>query len=783
MKSSTKLAIASTKLALASIKSAFAFSLALMSLLMTMHANANNSAGELELRDQGGNVTNALLLDTAISGDVNGMLATIKVKQTFRNDSDQWLNGRYVFPLPEGAAVDSLTIQIGERIIKGEIKEKEQAKRTFEKAKREGKKAGLLQQHRPNLFSIAVANIGPHEQVIANISFIDTVTYKDDVFSLTMPTTLTPRYVANGSTESIRLDENTQRQLEKDLNSNNNSEQQGSNNVEINTGNGWANNTVRVPDANDITPPQAHSLSNQASHRFSLFLSLNVGLDLQQVSSSTHPISSNVSGSSAQEVIVELANGHELMDRDLVLTWQPILGTAPKAAMFQQELATSSSGKEYFTMMMLAPPTTSVSLSLPRDVTFIVDSSGSMGGQPMQQAKQALHDALSRLSPSDKFNIVDFDSTYRTLYSQSQTASFDHIQSAKQMVDGLRADGGTEMTGALKFALNTAEDPNYLRQVIFITDGAIGNEAELFKIIDQDLANTRLFTVGIGSAPNAFFMSKAAKFGRGTYTYIRDTNQVQSKMATLFDKITKPVLRDLTIDWPSSAGKVEQYPSRLPDLYAGEPLTVLVRSSSPINSAQVQGSMLNTPWSQTLSLGSSSSNKDSDNLDTVWARKKVDTLMDKLHTGEEPLTTVKPMVTELGIKHHILTKFTAFVAVDKTPTRPDTLKSKSKNVPNLMPKGTTMKVPQTATPASLLSMLGALLMLISFIGRKRSFKLIGKRTHLTTNSLRGASDRGVKEPPVACRQSLAIKLFRNQGVFLKAWRVTPKNNNEECGKA
>lgn len=721
-----------------------AFGLVLVSILMTLPAKASNSAGELELRDQGGKVTSALLLDTAISGDVNGMLATVKVKQTFRNDSDQWLNGRYVFPLPEGAAADSLTIQIGDRIIKGEIKEKEEAKRTFEKAKRAGKKAGLLQQYRPNLFSIAVANIGPQERVIANISFIDTVAYKDDVFSLTLPTTLTPRYIANASTESIRLDEATQRQLEKDLNSNNKAEQQESNNVEINTGNGWANNTVRVPNASDITPPQAYRLSNQTSHRFSLQLSLKVGLDLQQVSSSTHPISSNFSSGAQQEVQVNLANGHELMDRDLVITWQPILGTAPKAALFQQELALSSAKNEYFTMMMLAPPTTSVSLSLPRDVTFIVDSSGSMGGQPMQQAKQALHDALSRLSSSDKFNIVDFDSTYRTLYSQSQMASFDHLQSAKKMVNGLTADGGTEMTGALKFALNTAGDPNYLRQVIFITDGAIGNEAELYNIIGQDLANTRLFTVGIGSAPNAFFMSKAAKFGRGTYTYIRDINQVQSKMAALFDKITRPVLRDLSINWPSIAGKVEQYPSRLPDLYAGEPLTVLVRSSSPIDSAEVQGSMLNTPWSQTLSLGNSTGNRNSDNLNTVWARQKVATLMDKLHTGEEPLETIKPIVTELGIKHHILTKFTAFVAVDKAPTRPDTLESKGKKVPNLVPKGTTIPVPQTATPATLLSLLGALLMLVSFIGRKRSLKLSSRGTCLKADSLRGASDQGVK---------------------------------------
>ena len=570
------------------LKSGLIYAAALISAALNHSAHANSSAGELELRDQSGAVSSALLLDTAISGEVNGMLATVSVKQTFRNDSEQWLNGRYVFPLPEGAAVDSLTIQIGDRIIIGEIKEKAEAKKSFEQAKKTGKKAGLLQQHRPNIFSIAVANIGPQEKVIADISFIDTVRYKDNTFSLRLPTTITPRYIADGTTKSIKLSSDAQAQLERDLSvkpssstlSNSSSNTETGNDVEINSGHGWANNTDRVRDASDITPPQTYSVASQTSHRFSLNLSLRVGLSLESVSSSTHPISSDFSNTQNHEVTVALANGHELMNSDLELKWKPALGTAPKAALFQQELANESGVKDYFTMMMVTPPSTSVSLSLPRDITFIIDSSGSMGGQPMVQAKKALHDALNHLSTSDKFNIVDFDSTYRTLYSQSQVVNYDHLQDARSMIDSLQADGGTEMVGALKFALNTASDPAYLRQVIFITDGAIGNEAELFKIIDQDLNNTRLFTVGIGSAPNAYFMSKAAKFGRGTYTYISDVNQVQTQMQTLFDKITKPILRDLKIDWPQTAGTIEQYPARLPDLYAGEPC-LLYTSPSP----------------------------------------------------------------------------------------------------------------------------------------------------------------------------------------------------------
>ena len=184
-------------------------------LLLTQTSIANTSTGELEITDSSNQQSLALLLNTKVSGEVNGMLANITVSQHFKNESDQWVNGRYVFPLPEGAAVDSLTITIGERVIQGVVKEKEEAIKTFENAKRQGKKAGLLQQHRPNLFSMAVANIGPHENIVATITFIDTVRYEDDSFKLTLPTTLTPRYIPNAP---IKLNKEQQAHLENELN-------------------------------------------------------------------------------------------------------------------------------------------------------------------------------------------------------------------------------------------------------------------------------------------------------------------------------------------------------------------------------------------------------------------------------------------------------------------------------------------------------------------------------------------------------------------------------------
>lgn len=668
-------------------------------LLLSLKSYAQSSVGELELDSDSKQTHQAVLLNTDISGSVNGLIASINVKQTFQNTSSEWVNGRYVFPLPENAAVDSFRMRIGDRVIDGLIKEKEQAQREFQAAKRSGKKAGLLKQHRPNLFSIAVANIGPNENVITELTFINQVHFDNNVFSLTLPTTITPRYIPGAALNPesqkrniLLLREAIETSFKKQ------------NNVEINTALGWATNTDRVDDASDITPPQAHVIGTQASNYFSLSLSVNSGLPLQDVISNTHSIRTHVLSDSSSQV--RLANSHEKMDSDLVLQWKTTIGNTPSAAFFQQKF-----NKAYYSMLMVMPPQVNAGLSLPRDVTFIIDTSGSMSGLSMRQAKQAMHNGLDYLSPNDKFNIIEFNSSYTSLFTQSESVTMSRLSSAHNMIDGLSAGGGTEMFEPLRHALNSHSDEHYLKQVIFITDGAIGNEAELFKMINKDINNTRLFTVAIGSAPNSYFMNKAADFGRGSYTMIKDLNQVSDKMAALFEKITSAVMRDISVDWVG-ATTVEQYPVKIPDLYLGQPLTLIVKSDKPISQANIEGRLLNTPWNKSLSLNQSNS-KQTDNLDTVWARQKIASLMDQLHTGEKMKEVIKPQIIKLGVKHNIITQYTAFIAIEKTPSKPVSQNAKHHNVPNAMPKGSTMPAPQTATPATLFSLMGGLLLLLS----------------------------------------------------------------------
>lgn len=339
----------------------------------------------------------------------------------------------------------------------------------------------------------------------------------------------------------------------------------------------------------------------------------------------------------------------------------------------------------------------------------------------MQQARQALLDGLAYLKSGDRFNVIDFDSDFRALFEQSQAATAANLARARTMINALVADGGTEMKGALQFALNQPEHEAYLRQIVFITDGAIGNETELFNLIDSKLHERRLFTIGIGSAPNSYFMSKAAKHGRGSYTYIRNLHQVQQKMAELFSKISKPQMRNIDLDWQQ---KVEQFPARIPDLYAGEPISVLVKSAKPITRVTASGELLGQAWQQAVQ---HQAQTDSANLDTVWARAKVGELMDQLALGELETDVAKQQISALGVAHSIVTKFTSLVAVEEAPSKPIDKQSKHNNVPNLMPSGSTMPIPQTATPATLLSLLGASLMVLSMLLRRRQTYRIAKR--------------------------------------------------------
>ena len=629
-------------------------------------------SGSLLLKMQAGYQA-ATTLNTDVDITVNGLVARVKVRQQFQNTGSEWAEGVYVFPLPERAAVDHMRLQVGERIIEGEIQEKQKARKAYEKAKAEGKKTTLVEQQRANLFTTAVANIAPGEAVIVEIEYLEETRYDDGTFSLRFPMTLTPRYMPGEPLADRK-------------------------------GSGWSADTTQVPDASLISPPM---VTRSNHHKVSLDVFVNAGVPLDIIASRYHPVSvTEQSGRYA----VSLTDANTQLDHDFELVWRPVAHAQPRALSFSEVIA----GEAYYLLMVMPPNEARVApLRMPRETIFIIDTSGSMHGTSINQAKAALGRALQRLLPGDRFNVIEFNSVTRALFDDSVDASTANLKHAQTFVARLQANGGTEMKPALKLALDRPPTETHLKQVVFITDGSVGNEDALFKVIEDQLGASRLFTVGIGSAPNSWFMRKSAELGRGTFTVISAMHEVGEKMDRLFKKLESPQVTNIQIDWPAG---VDAYPSRVPDLYLGEPVSVRVRADSvfPAGEAiRISGDMPAERWSAEIPVTDDHS---AFGVGALWARARIAELLDAARRGADPEETRKRIV-ETAIEHHIVSKHTSLVAVDKTPVRPTGTPLSKDQVPNLMPHGQSAKAifgfPATATPAAALRLQAAVFLVLA----------------------------------------------------------------------
>ena len=634
---------------------------------------------------------NSPLLHTDADIKVSGMIARSRLKQTFKNTSNHWVEAIYVFPLPETAAVDHLRMLIGERIIEGEIKEKQQAKKMYEAAKNAGKKTSLIEQQRPNLFTNSVANIGPGESIVIEIEYQQTLHYENNVFSLHFPMAITPRYLPQNRVAKKLAAKSVNESISfTDLN--------------------WS------ASKNSVSPPYVSA--QKKINPVSLNIELDAGFSLQYINSRYHAITTSQVNSITH---ISLAQGVVPSDRDFELQWSPQINQSPKAAAFEQRVKNN-----HYQMLMVLPPDAGADNGQPlaRDVTYIIDTSGSMYGTSLQQAKQSLLMAVDRLRLHDKFNIIQFNSITDTLFQQSKLATFENMIKAKRYIQSLQADGGTEMAPALKLALNTKREENFVHQIIFLTDGSVGNETELFNLIHQSLGNSRLFTVGIGSAPNRYFMRKAAQFGRGTFTYIGNTREINEKMDRLFRKLESPLMTNIKVELDTPQN-IEIWPKRIPDLYQGEPLILAIKSAQALDKIKLTGSRALAPWSASVNL---SVKQPSPGIATFWARKKIASLMDNLNENKNSVL-IRQQIINVALEHHLVSRFTSLVGVDKTPTRNlDNTLSKQQLALNL-PYGQTQhlslgRLAQTATPAKLNLIFGSSLVLLSlalFILLRRPF--------------------------------------------------------------
>lgn len=627
-------------------------------------------------------------LRTDVSIKVTGMIARVRVQQRFSNPGDAWVEGIYVFPLPENGAVDRLRMLYNERLIEGEIQEKQQARKTYERARAKGQGASLLDQQRANIFTTSVANIPPHETVQVEIEYQQPLQWLAGEFSLRFPMVVGPRYIPGTPlvTESGDF-----------------------------AGQGWSRDTDQVPDASRITPPVVEGADDDFNP-VAIEAVLNTGLRLADISSPYHQI--EVTEQTEGRYRVVLADGTVPAERDFVLSWRVALADRPSAALFSQEWK-----DEHYGLLMLMPPQPeSAPEPVARELVLVVDTSGSMHGDSIRQARAALLSALQQLRPGDRFNIIQFNSGLHALFDHAVPADHGHLSQARRYVLGLRANGGTEMLPAMRAALIDAQPSGLLRQVVFVTDGAVGNEQALFETVARHVGASRLFTVGIGSAPNALFMTRAAKFGRGTFTYIGSTDEVEQKIGSLFRQLGSPVLTDVRVHWQTVEGgdRVVQTPGTVPDLYAGEPLVLAVRAGSGLGQVHIEGQLGGRPWRHTASLRGGA---DGDGVHALWARRMIEDWMARLVIGEDR-DAVRSGVLALALEHHLVSRYTSLVAVDRTPSRPENSMLKSAAVPTRLPAGWSGpkvfgRLPGTATPAPLFMLAGLFGLLLAWVTRRR----------------------------------------------------------------
>jgi len=609
-------------------------------------------SGSLLLKTDDG-YADATRLGIDVDLTVSGPTVRARVTQIFRNPTPNWVEATYVYPLPAGGAVDTLKIVIGDRVVVGEIKERQQARIIYEQAQRNGQKAALTEQERPNIFTNSVANIGPGETILVQIEYQEPVRQSGNEFSLRVPMVVGPRYNPAPVVQSVDFRPD---------------------------GGGWgATTSDSVPDRDRISPQVLDPAEHAPVNPTAITVRLQAGFQLGEVKSHHHAVKIENPDSSTR--VIRLAEGIVPADRDFELSWKPAAEKAPSVGLFREHL-----GDADYLLAFVTPPSIAQAEQkpLPREVIFVIDNSGSMGGTSIVQAKASLTYALSRLQPNDRFNVIRFDHTMDMLFPSSVPADAEHIGNARSFVGALQAAGGTEMVPAMRAALtdHATDAANYVRQVVFLTDGAIGNEQQLFDTLTAMRGRSRVFMVGIGSAPNTFLMTRAAELGRGTFTHIGSVEQVEERMRGLFAKLENPAVTGLTAKFSDAAADLT--PAAIPDLYRDEPLVLAAKLDRLKGSVEIKGRIGDRPWVVTLPLANAAEGK---GLSKLWARRKIDDAEIARTMQTATTADADKTILALALEHQLVTRLTSLVAVDKTPSRPEGEPLKLSELPLNLPAG------------------------------------------------------------------------------------------------
>jgi len=611
--------------------------------------------GSLQIMGKDGAVAGVCpLKHTHVRGAVSGFIARVTVTQVFENSAEKNIEAVYKFPLPEDAAVDDMTIQIGDRTVRGVIKKREEARAIYEKTKSTGHAAALLDQERPNIFTQSLANILPGEQVTVMISYLQTLQYEDGSYMFIFPMVVGPRYIPGSPM----------------------GKQAG----------GWAEDTEKVPDASKITPPVA-APGRRAGHDISLELAIDAGVPIQSVKSTLQDI--DVINTGANTATVKLRNEAEIPNKDFILKYDVAGSEIEDAVLSQAAPAGSKLSGGYFTFILQPPAHVAAEDVTPKELVFVLDTSGSMWGFPLEKGKELIMRALDELYSGDTFNIITFSGDTHILFPEPVYPTAENIRKAKQLLSTRTGGGGTEMMKAIRASLDPSDKQDQLRVVCFVTDGFVGNDMEIIAEI-QKHPNARVFSFGIGNSVNRFLIDGMAKAGRGDSEIVSLSDKADAAAHRLYERLRTPLLTDVSIDW-NRLPVTDIYPQRLPDLFSGKPLVVTGRySASATGTIRLQGTQAGEKIVREIPVTLTANPAKQNVLPSFWARRKIDDLMSQDWSGAQGGGSMKlelqNQITQLGLDYRLMTQFTSFVAVEQRVITKDG-KPQRVEVPVEMPDG------------------------------------------------------------------------------------------------
>ena len=559
------------------------------------------------------------LKDTNVEVAVSGVIADVRVTQTYRNEGTRPINASYVFPASTRAAVYAMQMKIRDEIIYAKIKEREQAKQEFEQAKKEGKSASLLEEQRPNVFAMSLANIMPGDDVAIELRYTELLVPTDGVYEFVYPTVVGPRYSSDTETNATDQDK-------------------------------------------FVKTPYLHQGDKPFS---SLHISAHIaaGMPIQELNCPSHQITPQFANTGTADLTLDEADAFQ-GNRDFILHYR-LSGSQIASGL----LLYPGKDENFFLYMAQPPARVKPDDIPPREYVFVVDVSGSMEGFPLATAKQLLTDLIGGLRPTDYFNVVLFAGDSTTLSEVPLQANQENISRAVDLISQQRGSGGTELLAAMNQAMALKHQLNTSRSVVLITDGYISAEKAVFDNIRANLTNTNVFVFGIGSGVNRYLIEGVARAGMGEPFVVENEGAAAEAAAKFRAYIESPVLTDIHLQ-ALGFDTYDVQPLNFPDMFAQRPIILFGKYRGPVGGTfQLTGRSGSGDFVTTFDVANAQPDEENRALRYLWARSKITELSD--FGDGEPSDDVVKQVTELGLKYNLLTPYTSFIAVREKIVNPN----------------------------------------------------------------------------------------------------------------